>query len=197
MTSRWVFPRPPSLPDNPVAAARKGWWDSGIFAAVQFEPQNWDEAIAADPIVVHALRHPTSRHRVVQVAPLGEYAFRADSNAIEEITLAEKIDARGLQSGTLLVDFQRAPAWTGADAAIQIVVINTAAASEEPPALTRPGDVASIVIASATPAPLLCAAELSTPIAARLRVGLRWLQGRTPSTAEERFALAVDLVGRV
>jgi hypothetical protein len=196
MTSAWVFPRPPSLPDNPVTAERKGWWDAGIFAGVRFEPRNWEEAIAADPSLAHALGVPTSRNRVVKVAQR-EYAFRADINAIAEITLAERIDARDFQSGMLIVHFDRAPAWTGADAAIQIAVVNTAAASEEPATpFIGTGDIASIVISSGTLAPLLRSAALSTPIAAELRVVLRWLQGPTTSTAEERFALAVDLVGQ-
>ena len=192
-----VFPRPPSLPDNPVAADRKGWWDSGVFIGVRFEPATWEEAIAADPGLAHALGPPMSRNRLIRVSPLHQYAFRAEVESIEEVTLAEKIDAHDLQSGMLMVRFERAPAWTARGAAIQIAVLNVTTASEDPATLfTGTGDIALIVIQRGHAAPAVRLAPLSMPIAAELRVVLRWLQGPTASTSEERFALSVDLVGQ-
>jgi hypothetical protein len=217
---RLVFPRPPSLPESTIVAGDQGWWDPGVFAGLRFEPTSWDEAIAADPSLAHQLGVgiasvigdeagtadlsvpyvfdvPPRPSRVLTVASLREYAFRAAADAVEEVVLAERVDAGSLASATLVVRLHRAPAWTSSTAQIHVLVVNTSTAPDEPSTLfVDATDLARVQIRSGESSPALFCASLSGPIATEVRVVLRWMQGRTVSSAEERFALSVDLVSR-
>jgi hypothetical protein len=139
------------------------------------------------------------RPRLFGLGKRREYAFDGRRDAVEDVPLAERIDARHYASGLLIVRLHTKSAWSSQTAKAQVLVFNTSRAREEPGTLfALATESAKIEIVFGDSAPKLFVAALSTPIAAELRVLLRWRQGTDESAggAPERLSLGVSLLLR-
>ncbi|MFO0759847.1 MAG: hypothetical protein U0359_25400 [Byssovorax sp.] len=99
-------------------------------------------------------------------------------------------------SGVLAVRLHRSGTWDSGTATVDVVVQNIMPAPDEPQTVFVPssGEVASITIPNAPTAPALYQDAFEAPIAAYVRVILKWTQGASAGACP--FAISVDLIGR-
>ncbi|MFO0760085.1 MAG: hypothetical protein U0359_26615 [Byssovorax sp.] len=99
-------------------------------------------------------------------------------------------------SGVLLTRLHKSDTWDSGTASADVVVQNIMPAQDEPQTVFVPssGEVASITIPNGATAPALYQDAFAAPIAAYVRVLIKWTQGA--STGACSFAISVDLIGR-
>lgn len=137
--------------------------------------------------------------QLIHVIPETDFTFDGRTSTEQLVVLAERIDARLIATGALIVRFHTKGSWSGSSCKAEIRVHNMSFAEEEPHTLFAESGASSralATLANTDTAPRLYVTAFTGPIAAELRVVLAWVQGAVASTSSNTFSCAVDIVGR-